>query len=82
MNMFFRVILIAFVFWLGWRLLKKWIAPHRGAAGAPKQIDTMQRCAQCGVYLPKELGVYRGPHFFCSQQHSETHNRDAPKPGE
>jgi uncharacterized protein len=38
----------------------------------------MERCAHCGVYLPREEALSKAGDWYCSQAHLE----QGPKPGE
>lgn len=35
--------------------------------------ETMVRCAQCGVHLPRSESITTGGQFFCSTEHQRLH---------
>ena len=71
-----KIILLAlgilFVYWL----LKGYRRRVDGdAAGtAPRtEAETMVKCAQCGVHLPRSESIMARGSFYCSAEHQRSH---------
>ena len=65
-----RLIIIIAIGWLLFRLFKNW--QNRLANKQPKpdeKIDTMVKCAECGVHVPKQNAVENNGQFFCCEEH-------------
>lgn len=41
------------------------------APAAPREVEAMQACAQCGVHVPQSEGILAGGHFYCSEAHRQ-----------
>lgn len=65
-----RVIIIVFIGWLLFRLFRHWqnrISSKPTEAG--EKIDTMVKCAYCGVHVPQKTAIKYNDQFFCSEEH-------------
>lgn len=76
-----RLIIIAALIYLAWRVIKRLLAQARPAesdnnAGTPQ---IMVKCAQCGVHVPTPEAFSHNGQHFCSQDHQrqylEHHDR-------
>ncbi|PHR67097.1 PP0621 family protein [Alcanivorax sp.] len=72
-----RLIIIAALIYLAWRVIKRLLAQARPTDSGNPQI--MVKCAQCGVHVPTpEAFSHNGLHF-CTQEHQrqylEHHDR-------
>lgn len=77
MGLFRLLVLIAIfaaAFWL-WRRFTRPVRRSEQNRGSPAP---MERCAHCGVYLPREEALSKAGDWYCSQAHLE----QGPKPGE
>lgn len=34
-------------------------------------VDSMVRCAHCGLHIPDNEAIQRGEHYFCCQEHAD-----------
>ena len=42
---------------------------QRGSRQAPRGVEDMVRCAQCGLHLPRSESLMSGQVFYCSAEH-------------
>ena len=72
-----RILVIALVVWLLIRMLRNWM-DRKAVKPAPKaeQIDTVVRCAHCGLHIPQQEAVQVGDQYYCSKEHSMAHRRE------
>ena len=64
-----RLIIIIAIGWLLFRLVKNW--QNRLANKQPKpdeKIDTMVKCVECGVHVPKQNAIDKNGQFFCCEE--------------
>lgn len=75
-----------FLFWIGYRFLKKtWSARVREIDSQkqqqrqapqqehPAQVQQIKACAYCKTHIPENEGVYKNGKFFCSYQHLDSY---------
>ena len=65
-----RLIIIVIIGWILFRLYRRWqqrLANRQTGAG--EKIDTMVKCAECGVHLPKQNALENNGQFFCCEEH-------------
>ncbi len=69
-----RLIIILLVGWLLFRLVRNWLnrSPEIEKP-ADEKIDTMVRCAECGVHLPRQNAIEKDGQFFCCEEHKNNH---------
>lgn len=66
-----RLVILAALVWLAWRVLRQVLAPSRRPPPGDDDAARMLRCETCGVHVPEtEAFVARG-HAFCSQTHQQ-----------
>jgi uncharacterized protein len=76
-----RLLAIAAIFWLLYRLILTLLAKGRRPAAADKSrpadaaIATMVRCAHCGLHVPQGEALQSGDHYYCSKEHQEAAQR-------
>jgi uncharacterized protein len=58
---------IALVVWILIRLAKGPTLPKK----ADKQVDSMVRCARCGVFTPRNEAIREGDRYYCSTAHRD-----------
>lgn len=79
MGYIWRIVLVAVIIWLLYRLIYNWFKkPEKTADEGQASIakdESLQEMVQdpvCKVYLPRqqaiELKLARGSHFFCSEE--------------
>lgn len=71
-----RLLIIAALIYVVWRVLKNLLAAPRQAEAPPPERprqELMRKCAQCGVHVPDhEAFTHNGKHF-CSQEHQRVY---------
>ncbi|MGA0806936.1 MAG: PP0621 family protein [Pseudohongiellaceae bacterium] len=72
MNLF-RLLALALLLWIGWFLLKNWLARQRKAADTPARrlAGKVVKCRHCDLHLPEADAVPEGDDWFCSQAHRQ-----------
>lgn len=65
--------LVALVGWKVWTASQRRIAQSRRTppAGAPDAVESMVRCAHCGVHLPASDAVAADGRVYCSPAHRD-----------
>jgi len=71
-----RIIVIAAIIWLVYRLIKQWRAQaHRRDKSVGKkstsQVENVVECAVCGVHIPENESIHHAGKQFCSTTHLE-----------
>ena len=74
-----RLLLLFFIAWLIWWLLRPIFrgetkSMDRGSRG---QVETMVRCAHCGLNLPMQEAIREGERYYCSEEHRRLDQNDA-----
>ena len=52
MGLILRILLVAVLIWIVWRVVSKMLAP-RDEAQTPR-FEATQRCTKCGTHVPRE----------------------------
>ena len=83
--MLIRLIFLAVLAWLGFRLVRQFMASNglppaqpganRPASGAAEP-ERMQRCAHCDTHLPAGESTQSRGRYFCSEAHRDAYFRD------
>ncbi|KGD90464.1 hypothetical protein JL37_21230 [Achromobacter sp. RTa] len=42
----------------------------RGRASQPRQVESMVRCAHCGIHLPRSEALLQGGQTWCNAEHA------------
>lgn len=86
MALIIRLLFLAALVWLGYRLFRHLMGGGKALPPAPGGDDattstpeTMQRCAQCGVHLPVGESTHSRGQVFCSEAHRDAWLRDHPQ---
>lgn len=67
-----RIIVIALIVWLVYRMVQRMLAKPVTKKTAPTQVGTdMVRCAHCGIHIPKGEALRRDGRDYCSEAHRE-----------
>jgi uncharacterized protein len=69
-----RLIAIAAIFWLLYRLILTLLSkakPPAARHAPPAGGDTMVRCAHCGLHIPQEEALTRGEQYYCCEEHRD-----------
>ncbi|MBA3979689.1 MAG: hypothetical protein C0462_03720 [Alcanivorax sp.] len=64
-----RVLVLALLIYVVWRLIKSVTSRQRSAT--PPDTQRMLRCAHCGVHVPEHLALPHKDVHFCSSAHRE-----------
>ncbi|GAA5111816.1 PP0621 family protein [Alloalcanivorax gelatiniphagus] len=68
-----RLLILAAVVYLGWRLARRLLNASGGASGggrdAAPRSEKMIKCRQCGVHVPEGESFRHRGLAFCSQEH-------------
>ncbi len=68
-----RIAIIAIVIWLLIRMVRGYRNRIRNSPSRKgDSIDTMVRCARCGLHVPKREAFRRGDRFYCCRRHADT----------
>ena len=74
-----KIILLAVIGWLVYRLLKGYthsVEQDRPVPPPSKaEVEDMVRCAECGVHLPRSESILSKGEFFCCEAHRQKHQR-------
>ena len=80
--MLIRLILLAVLAWLGFRLVRQFMANSlppaqpgaaNPAAAHPPEPERMQRCAHCDTHLPAGESTQSRGRYFCSEAHRDAY---------
>ncbi len=69
-----RLIAIAVLFWLLYRLILSLLSKtRRPTTHQPPSHDgeTMVRCEQCGLHVPKNQAFESGGKYYCCEEHKD-----------
>ena len=69
-----RLIAIAVVFWLLYRLILTVLNKTKGHGKprrAPQQGERMVRCEQCGMHVPRSEALEQGGKYYCCEEHRD-----------
>lgn len=67
-----RLIVIALIFWLLYRMIHRMLAKPGVEKTAKPQVGTdMVRCAHCGIHIPKSEALQRDGRDYCSEEHRD-----------
>ncbi len=68
-----RLIAIAVIFWLLYRLILALLSKARQPArrDSPPLEGTMVRCEQCGLHVPQEQALIKGDKYYCCEEHRD-----------
>lgn len=69
-----RLIAIAVVFWLLYRVILALISKGRrveSKQSPPLQSDTMVRCEVCGLHVPTNEALTKGGKYYCCEAHRD-----------
>jgi len=72
-----RILVIALVVWLLIRMLRNWMdrkAVKRSTT--PEQINTVVRCAHCGLHIPQQEAIQVEGHYYCCKEHGKIHRQE------
>lgn len=73
-----QLIAIAVVFWLLFRMIRHWLHGNRNtsqrATDAPPHIDSVVKCAHCGLHIPEKEAIKEEERFFCSEEHRQRYH--------
>jgi uncharacterized protein len=65
-----KLILLAFVVLVVYWVMRGYRRSlDRKDAGEPPALESMVRCAQCGVHVPRSESVEGDGAFYCSEEH-------------
>ena len=72
-----RLIALAALFWLLYRLILALL--QKGQRPAARQeggepADTMVRCEQCDLHIPRSQALERGGKFYCCEAHRDAND--------
>ena len=70
-----RLIIIVIIGWLLFRLFRHWqnrLANKQHGSG--EKIDTMVKCEECGVHLPRQNAIEDNGQFFCCEEHKNKYS--------
>lgn len=70
-----RLVIIVFIGWLLFRLFRRWQnrIPTK-PPGSGEKIDTMVKCAHCGVHIPRQNAIENNEKFFCCEEHKNNYS--------
>jgi len=67
-----RLIVIALVFWLLYRMIQRMLAkPESKKPASPRVGTDMVRCAHCGIHIPKNEALQSDRFYYCSEEHRQ-----------
>jgi hypothetical protein len=68
--MMLRLLLIAFIGWLVWRILRPVGSARRAKSAPTNRVENMRACAHCGVYaLEREMLADADGRWYCCDEH-------------
>lgn len=69
-----RLIIFLLIGWLLFRLVRDWLNRRpKIKKPADEIIDTMVRCIQCDVHLPRQNAIEKDGQFFCCEEHKNNY---------
>lgn len=75
--MLIRLILLAVLAWLGFRLVRQFMTHGLPSAqsgpASSAEPERMQRCAHCNTHLPASESTQSRGHYFCSEAHRDAY---------
>lgn len=68
-----KIIIVFFIGWVLYGVYRRWQTrlPEKPAK-ADEKIDTMVKCAQCGVHFPEKNAIEHNGQFFCCKEHKDS----------
>ncbi len=67
-----RLIAIAVIFWLLYRLILTLLSKGRRPTvhpSAPREGEAVVRCEQCGVHIPQSQALKKDGKYYCCEEH-------------
>lgn len=72
-----RILIIALVAWLLLRMVKNWAnGPAPRNKTTRPDVESMVRCQQCGLHIPKHEALQSDNYYYCSREHLQQHQED------
>jgi len=68
---FLRLLFIAGIIWLLYRLIKKLTLKRRTGSRKSLESTPMVRCVYCNVYTVRQDSYFRENNYYCSIEHYE-----------
>lgn len=66
-----RLLVLAALIWLTWRLVRSLLMAPRAPQTPPDTSQKMVRCSWCGVHTPEALALRQEPQYFCCEEHRQ-----------
>ena len=67
-----KLIIVLFIGWILYSLFRRWQNQlPKSSSDSDEKIDTMVKCAECGVHVPQQNAIEYKGHFFCSKEHRD-----------
>lgn len=68
-----RLIILALVIWMFWRLVKNFQAKQAGKNSGKQHIENsnMVLCRYCSVHVPEKEAIHHEQLWFCSENHRD-----------
>ncbi len=80
-----RLVVFVLLFWAGFRIWQSWqIQQNKNNQNQfnhqinknQDNSESMVRCAECKVHLPKGSAIKVGEHYFCCREHQESFEKE------
>ena len=67
-----KVIIIFFIGWAIYGLYRRWQSQlPKKTSTTDEKIDTMVKCENCGVHLPKQNAIEKNGQYYCCEEHAD-----------
>ena len=70
-----RLAILVLLVWLGWRLVRRWLAganpPAVSRRKTTKKVERMVRCRYCDLHLPEQEALHDGRDWYCNAAHRD-----------
>ncbi len=66
-----RLVVMFIIAWLIYSLTRRWLASldQEQKSGRSAHIETMVRCADCGLHVPQNEALQAQGKYYCSDEH-------------
>ncbi len=77
-----RLAILVLLVWLGWRMVRRWLAaatpPATSKRTGSQKVERMVRCRYCDLHLPEQEALHDGRDWYCNEAHRRADKENRP----